>query len=450
MKKYLFLFLMCIEVVVIYAQKRVLTYEIFDEINNASWVHTQGAFAMADTEQADCIIIHLNTYGGEVVYADSIRTRILNSIRPVYVFIDNNAASAGSLISIACDSIYMRKGGNIGAASVVDQSGEKMPDKYQSYMRSIMRSTAESHGVRADDTTKWLRDPHIAEAMVDEFIAIDGVVDSGRILTFTADEAIVNGFCEGKMETVEEVAHHVAGIDCVITEYKPTTVDKVKGFFGSTAIQGILVLIIIGGIYFELQTPGIGFPSVAAIIAAILYFVPLFIDGLAASWEIWLFVIGVLLLIAEVFVIPGFGVAGISGIVCIVLGLSFSMLGNDGLDFSMIDSKAIFKSVGMVILIFIVAIAGGLVVSHYLFNTPRAKQSIVVLSTDQTGYVGTDVTATNLIGAEGVALTDLRPSGKIEVDNQILDAMSEGGFIEKGSRVRIKSSTESQAVVCKA
>ena len=446
MKKYLTILLSILSIVA-QAQKKVLTYQIFDEINNSSWVNTQGAFEMAEKGNATCIIIHLNTYGGEVVYADSIRTRILNSQRPVYVFIDNNAASAGSLISIACDSIYMRKGGNIGAASVVNQSGEKMPDKYQSYMRSTMRSTAESHGMRSDDTTRWFRDPHIAEAMVDEFIKIEGVVDSCRILTFTTEEAIANGFCEGKMETIEEVAHHVAGDNCIIKEYKPSTIDSIKGFWGGTVIRSILLLIIIGGIYFELQTPGIGFPSVAAIIAALLYFVPLFIDGLAATWEIWLFIAGVLLLIAEIFVIPGFGVAGISGIVCIVLGLSFSLLNNDGLDFSMVNGNVIFMTIAGVIFMLLISIALVLLLSHYYFNTNRAKSSVVVLAADQTGYVGADTTANNLIGSEGVAQTDLRPSGKIIVGDQMLDAISDGGFIAKGSKIKIKSSTESQAIV---
>lgn len=431
------------------AQKRVLTYDIMDEINNTAWVHTQKAFEQADEDKSDCIIIHMNTYGGEVVYADSIRTKILNSQKPVYVFIDNNAASAGSLISIACDSIYMRKGANIGAASVVDQSGEKMPDKYQSYMRSTMRSTAESHGMRSDDTTRWMRDPRIAEAMVDEFVAIAGVVDSGKILTFTTEEAIKHGYCEGKMTTIEEVAHHVAGNNCVITAYNPTLKDDLKGWLGSTALRGILVLIIIGGIYFEMQTPGMGFPSVAAVVAAILFFAPLWIDGLAATWEIWLFVLGIVLLAAEIFVVPGFGLTGIAGIVCIVISLTLSLINNDGLDFSMVGRGEIARAFAFVITTFVIGLSGVLIATNYYFAGERLKKSVVVLGTDQEGYVGTDMTASTMIGKEALAKTDLRPSGKIEVEGETLDALSEGGYIEKGSKVIIKDATESQAIVRK-
>ena len=159
----------------------VYKFDIKREIGPAAWRQTKDAFEEADSLDADLILIHMNTYGGMVIHADSIRTAILNSKKPVYVFIDNNAASAGALISIACDSIYMRSGANIGAATVVNQTGQAMPDKYQSYMRSTMRATAEAHGkdtiIQAGDTIyKWKRDPLIAEAMVDPRTYIENVI----------------------------------------------------------------------------------------------------------------------------------------------------------------------------------------------------------------------------------------------------------------------------------
>src|SRR6056297_2207520 len=144
-------------------KKLVYKLNIKREIGPAIWRQTQQAFEAADSLGADVFLIHMNTYGGTVLDADSIRTKILQSPLPVYVFIDNNAASAGALISIACDSIYMRPGGNIGAATVVNQSGQTMPDKYQSYMRSTMRSTAEAQGKKTvvvgnDTLMQWRRD----------------------------------------------------------------------------------------------------------------------------------------------------------------------------------------------------------------------------------------------------------------------------------------------------
>ena len=164
-------------------KKKVYIFDIDEEIAPPITRRMEKAFAEAKAMNADLILIHMNTYGGLVVDADTIRTRILNSKIPIIVFIDNNAASAGALISIACQKIYMRKSANIGAATVVNESAQAMPDKYQSYMRATMRSTAEARG----------RDPKIAEAMVDEDLFIEGISDSGKVLTFTASEALKNG-----------------------------------------------------------------------------------------------------------------------------------------------------------------------------------------------------------------------------------------------------------------
>ena len=168
-------------------EKKIFKIDLKKEIGSTTWIYIQKGFLAANEAKADAILIHMNTYGGEVMYADSIRTKILNSKLPVYVFVDNNAASAGALIAIACDKIYMRPGGNIGAATVVNEKSERMPDKYQSYMRSMMRATAESQGkdtlVNGTDTTySWKRNPLIAEAMVDDKTVIPEIVDSGKRL----------------------------------------------------------------------------------------------------------------------------------------------------------------------------------------------------------------------------------------------------------------------------
>ncbi|MDL2208938.1 nodulation protein NfeD, partial [Parabacteroides sp. OttesenSCG-928-O15] len=252
-------------------KKTVYTIDIKKEIDNTTKLYLSNGLAEAREMEADAILIHMNTYGGLLEAADSMRTAILYSPIPVYVFIDNNAASAGALISIACEKIYMRKGANIGAASVVNQTGEILPDKYQSYMRSMIRSTAEAHGkdtiIQNGDTIyKWKRDPLIAEAMVDERTVIPGVSDSGKVLTFTAEEAMTWGYCDGIAESVDEVITEFIGYPTYeIKKYTPSWYDNLKGFLMSPILQSLLILVIIGGIYFELQTPGIGFPTVAAI-----------------------------------------------------------------------------------------------------------------------------------------------------------------------------------------
>ena len=424
------------------AKEKALVYkiDIKKEIDHTAWIYLHNGLSEARALKADAVLLHMNTYGGALEAADSIRTAILYSPIPVYVFIDNNAASAGALISIACQKIYMRKGANIGAATVVNQTGEALPDKYQSYMRSMIRSTAEAHGkdtlVQQGDTVyRWKRDPAIAEAMVDDRIAIPNLIDSGKVLTFTAQEALRWGYCDGIAETPEEVITRYLGYDDYTLEsYTPSWYDDVKGFFMNPVIQGFLIILIVGGIYFEMQTPGLGFPSAAALIAAILYFAPLYIDGLAENWEILLFVLGVILILLEIFVIPGFGVAGVSGIVLVVGGLTMSLLDNSYFDFRNVSGA----DTGRASLIVLLGLGLGFAATLWLSERIGRKGPLrkMALEADLEEAVSTPL-LNGLVGREGIAATVLRPSGKVDIDGELYDSVSESGFIEKGARVKV-------------
>lgn len=439
------------------AETLVYKIDLKKDIGSTTWLYVQRGFEEAASRNADIILIHMNTYGGEVLYADSIRTKILNSTIPVYVFIDNNAASAGALIAIACKKIYMRPGGSIGAATVVDATGSKLPDKYQSYMRATMRATAEAHGadtiINGKDTViKWKRDPLIAEAMVDDRTVIPNLIDSGKTLTFTTREAIKHGYCEGEAENVNQVIEkHLGLTDYTIETFKPTTLDNLKGFLMSSVIQGLLIMLIIGGIYFELQSPGIGFPLGVAVVAGILYFAPLYIDGLAANWEILVFIIGLILVGLEIFVIPGFGIAGISGIVFVVGGLTLSLLDNVNFDFEPVNQAAAGKAL-------ITVIGGiGLAFVLILYLSSRIGQkglfrnvALVKTLDNQSGYMGVPVELKKLTGKTGIASTVLRLSGKVQVDGKYYDAVSEDGFIEKGTKVKVIRYETGQLYVVKS
>lgn len=428
--------------------------DIKKEIGSTTWLYLDKGMEEAEEINASCIILHLNTYGGQVVFADSMRTRILNSEIPIYAFIDNNAASAGALISIACDSIYMRSGGSIGAATVVSQQGEAAPDKYQSYMRSMMRATAESHGkdttiVGNDTIIKWFRDPAIAEAMVDQSLYVKGVADTGKVLTLTALEAIENGFCEGLAKNIPDVLKLTGHEGAILQTYKATAFDSIKGFLINPVIHGILIMIIIGGLYFELQSPGIGFPLIVSIIAAILYFSPLYIDGLAANWELALFVVGLVLIMLEVFVIPGFGVAGISGIILVVTGLVLSMVGNVVFDFSNVPFEETITAMLTVVLSLVLAVSSSVYITSRLIKNPKSFSFVALTATqdEDKGFIGIDSSIRGLIGKEGVAATVLRPSGRIEISDEPYDAISDDGFIEKGTSVIVTGVDAGQVIV---
>ena len=419
----------------------IYKYEIKQNIARPALHRTQRAFEEADSLNADIILLHLNTYGGQVDVADSIRTRIMQSRIPVIVFVDNNAASAGALISIAADRIYMRPGGNIGAATVVDQTGEVVPDKFQSYMRSMMRSTAEAKG----------RDPQIAQAMVDPSIEVEGVIEAGKVLTFTASEAMRWGFAEGMAENIEEVLE-LAGIEQYeIIEQQLTMVDRIIQFLINPIVSGILIMLILGGIYFELQTPGIGFPIVAAISAALLYFAPLYIQGLATHYEIVLFVLGLILIAVELFAIPGFGVTGVLGAIFMISGLALAMVGNQGFDFTGVPMTDVVMAFMIVIIAFTLSIITSFYLGRRLFSTNRfGELALNTVQETASGYTSADVTMKTLVGKNGVAFTMLRPSGKVEIDDDIYDATALTGFIDKGETVRVVKYETSQVFVVKA
>lgn len=421
------------------------------------WRSVRKSFTEADTAGADYILIHMNTYGGQVDIADSIRTLILNTDIPVMVFIDNQAISAGALISIAADSIYMRSGGSIGAATVVDQSGQKMPDKYQSFMRGMMRATAEAHGkkpvVKNGDTTwVWHRDPEIAQAMVDPSIVIEGIVDTGQVLTLTTLEAMKFGFCEGEASTVDEAIACAGVKNYTIRELRLTGVDKIIMFLINPVISGLLIMLIIGGIYFELQTPGIGFPLIAAITGALLYFAPLYLEGVAANWHLMVFIIGLILLMIEIFAIPGFGVTGILGITGIVTGLTFVMIDKIKFRFGTTGEGAREILAGLAIVLFSILLSFvlSLWLSKKLFTPNRLFGSLALETTQQQseGYVSFDTERLrSLVGMRGTAHTVLRPSGKVVVNNEVYPAVAEKGFIERGSVIIVRKEEQGQLYV---
>jgi len=453
MKKWLFAILLFVYVCPAFAgnetrsagEKRELVYkvDIKDEIGPGVWRLAKRSFERATDEGADVILVHMNTYGGMVVYADSLRSLILNYPKPVWVFIDNNAASAGALISIACDRIYMREGANIGAATVVNQTGEAMPDKYQSYMRSMIRATAQAHGkdtVTENGRTKirWHRDPLIAEAMVDERVVVEGITDSGKVVTFTPHEAMQYGYCDGIAESVAEVMQKEGVTNYELSQYEPTTLDQLIGFLINPIVQGILIMLIIGGIYFELQTPGVGFPLIAAVTACLLYFAPLYLEGFANYVEIILFVVGLILLLLEIFVIPGFGVTGILGIVCVVGSLVLAGIDDFTFEFLPDFTSAIIRSLFFVVSCSLVSLFGSIWLSQKLFGSRRLNFALHAEQKVEDGFVGVDMTVREEIGKVGVAFTDLRPAGKVSIGDDVYDAVSETGtFITRGTPVRV-------------
>jgi membrane-bound serine protease (ClpP class) len=276
------------------------------------------------------------------------------------------------------------------------------------------------------------------------------VVDSGKVLTFTAIEAMEHGFCEGIHESVKELLEANGYPEYEMKSFVPSKLETFIGWMVNPAVSGILIMIIIGGIYFELQSPGIGFPLAAAVIAALLYFTPLYLEGLAENWEVILFLVGIVLLAVEIFVLPGFGVAGIAGAAFIMASLILSLVGNVGFDFEFIMPTELMTAFFTVILSSVMGFFGSLYLAKKLLTT-SALSSLVLASVQnkEDGFVGVDSKEHALVGQEGVAQTILRPSGKVIIEDEIYDATALTGYIDKGEKVQVTKYETAQLFVRK-
>ncbi len=354
-------------------KKKVFVFELNQDIFPAAWRLVKNAMNEADQMHADYVVIKENTYGGDLASADSIHSRLLHARQPVLIWITQNAASAGALIAISCDSIYMRSSAVIGSASVVNENGEVMPDKYQSYMRAMMRSTAEKNG----------RDPLIAEGMVTPNGYLHDVADTGRIIALTATEAVKHGYCNGIAETLDDVLKQAHIGPYSIINYQSSLLD--------------------------------------AIIALLLN--P--------------FVSGVLLVAGEVFLLPGHGVMLISGFACIVGGLTLSLVRNSDLDFSFTSSKDVIVALLRVVIPLALSFFLFISFGQSIFKSGALKGFVLTQTQGHFSESRSITGLRSVIDKSGVAITSLRPAGQIEVEGERYDAMAENGFISMGQPVRV-------------
>jgi membrane-bound serine protease (ClpP class) len=265
--------------------------------------------------------------------------------------------------------------------------------------------------------------------MVDPSIYVEGISDTGKVLTFTTEEAIRHGFCEGPAENIEEVLEAADVGNYEIRRHKSTGLDKIIGFLLNPMISGIMIMILVGGIYFELQSPGIGFPLAAAVVAAVLYFAPLYLEGLAENWELVIFIVGLLLITVEIFAIPGFGVAGIAGIILVVSGLTLAMVDNIVFE---LEWNIAFAEVIKRFFIVVTSMFLSLIISLYLGKHLFTSKAFAGLALDSKLN-----TEDGFLGVES------------QQKDQIYDAVSEYGFINKGEKVKVTRYETGQIYVIK-
>jgi len=433
MRKLLFIAIVLITNLAAFSQKpsgksKVMVMDIKAEIDPRMLRYVKLAIDHAEKTKADFVIVNMDTFGGGLAEAKDIVKLILSFKKPVLVYINTNAISAGAFISIACDSIYMSPGSSIGASSVVDGEGKFASVKVQSAMRAFMRSTAETNH----------RNPKIAESMVG--VSSSDSTGINKVTTLTTTEAIANGYCEARVNSIEEILKRNKIENYELDHFELGASERIIAFFINPFISGLLILIIIGGLYFELQTPGAVFPIAASMLALIFYLVPYYLNGLAEYWEVIALMVGIILLIAEIFVIPGFGVAGVLGIGLTVGSLILIMLNNDFFNFEFVPLGdivvATFSAIGGLTAGVLLLFFGGAKLTE-----TKAFRRIALTDTQKTSHgYSVNVNAKELIGKTGIAHTVLRPSGKVLIDDQVYDAFTRGDYVQKGDPIEVIAS----------
>ncbi len=400
------------------ATEPVVVVNIRGEIDAGQTALVYRALGEAADKKASTLLLEIETFGGQVDAAVKIRDMISDSKLRTICFVKNRAWSAGALIAISHQHIVMAPGGTIGAAEPIPTT-----EKTVSAVRAEFAATA----------TKLRRDPKVAEAMVDKSLGFQHYAAPGKILSLTDIQAVEVGYADAVAVDRQTVLQHYGLKDAPVIEVQIGWVEKIAGWLSDPLVKSALIGIIFLAAMTEIKTAGTGVAALFGIVATALFFGTQWMVG-AATWiEVLIFLVGLVLLAVE-FVIPGFGVFGITGIACILFSLFMALGGGIGA-LNIMAGGTIAATVIFLILL------------RYL---PSSKlwQRLVLndsLQTDR-GYTSSDdLRLVN--GQEGVVLTLLRPAGTVEIGGRIFDVVSEGRFIEPGIRVQVISVNGNRIVV---
>ncbi len=437
--KFIFLFIF-LQIIFIQAEenKRVYVIDISGDIDLGLAPYVQRVFKEAENNNVSAIILKVNTFGGRVDAATQIRDAIINTKILTIAFVNKRAISAGALITISAKKIVMSSGSTIGASTVVDQSGTKASEKYQSYMRSEMRSTAEKNGRR----------PDIAEAMVDEKIVIKDfpeLDDSTKLLTLTTEEAIKVGYCDFVANDISEILEHFDLKNAKLIYSETNWAENLVRFLSNPIISGILIMLGIIGLLTEIKTPGWGVAGTIGLISLALFFGTGYILQLANVWEILVFLIGLGLLLVEIFLVPGFGFVGILGIILMIGSIFFSLIG----DFPVVSENEISNALIQLAASLIASIVFLFLLWKFLPGIPAWGRLILSTSENQSEGFISNPGFTDLVGKRGKALSQLRPAGIALIENKRYDVITEGEFISRDDTVEVIQVIGSKIIVKK-
>ena len=392
----------------------------------------------AESNEATAVIFDINTFGGRVDAATQIKDAILGADILTIAFINRRAISAGALISLSCEKIYMTGGGLIGAATAVDMTGKKGSEKVISFMREEMASTAEKRG----------RSKEIARGMVDEELTFTHLViggDSikvddiegrkdGKLISLTTEQALKYKIADGTAENMEALLDSLGYSSFKTIETTENWSEAIVRFLTNPVVASLLTTFGFLGILFELQSPGWGIPGFVGLACLILSLSASYIAQLATMSDMLFVLTGLALILLEVLVIPGFGIAGLGGIGLMIYGLYLLLLP---------DIPVGEEVLGQAMDGFLIGLVGaviGLVLLVKLMIKTKFWEQLTAPDTQkkEDGYSNT-FGWESLQGETGNADTDLHPSGWVRVKDQRIFVVSEGEFIEEGKEIKILS-----------
>ncbi len=458
----------------------------------------------AKADGADLILIEVDSPGGRLDICETMCNTLTRAVEEsdgrvrTAAYVKREAISAAAIIAIACQQITMNRGTRIGDAQAV-YSGpggamEAAPEKIQTYVRSIIRPLAERNGYPvlvceamndadleviqvtfSDGRVEYMtpreleeleagspsRNPSDAESgkgdqeaageTTDEPVAwtTELVIAEGKLLTLSASEAERFDISSGTFDDISGAIEFFGGSSATTTRYEANWSETMVQFLNSMVVSGLLMTVGFVALYIALKTPGFGPPEIVAIGCFTLLFLSKYLVGLAEEWEVLIFVAGVALLYVEIFVTPGFGVVGVTGVICVVVSLVLALQGFVVPDMpGMTD--ALVKNLITVLTSLCLSVVGFVVLLYYLPTSPAFKPLILGAAVSaEEGYVAGLTREEALIGKEGIAMTPLRPAGKAEIEGRPVVVVADGEFIEPGERIIVQDIRGNRVMVGK-
>ena len=487
-------------------ERKAAVVPITGEITDVTALALQAKLDKARAEGMEVVILRLETPGGMVKSAMTISKMLKGAEDLLTVaYVDREAISAGALIALACDQIVCRKGGKIGDCAPIvmggTQLGKTEREKIETYLRTEFRDSAQRNGYnpllaqamvtislnvykvqntatgeiryvdkegfeklfgKAPEDTPKKKTPAIQETRLlvhpvaaGSWVKLKTVVTDEQLLTMTDTEALEYGFAKKIVNSDRDLAEFYQ-LAWPLKEYGITWSEHAVGFLNSSAITGLLFMVALLALYMELQSPGVGLPGAVALICFAVIFGSKYMVGLAEWWEIALFVIGLGLLTIEIFVVPGFGLPGVLGTICVLAALVVMVMpttpGPLPLPATQYDLQVLERGLLSLAVGFLGFVAGAVVLVRYLPKVPYAGRLVLagpVPSSASPSLPPSGTQRSGRIGQKGKAISTLRPAGKAEIDGQILDVVTEGDWIVGGREVVITNIHGSRIVVAR-